>query len=167
MQEVGLYKCPRSTFRQRLLLKNSAMLCVQYQLREEIVMVNSHGTLENAQGALLTFTPSVIFKPKSTADELKYRLEWGDRALTIVDIRAPQFFNLEHIKGAISVPFSRLEDLARSALSQHREIYIYGESDEQSLHGSRILLGAGFKNVAQIIGGLTTWLAIAGATSGI
>jgi rhodanese-related sulfurtransferase len=83
-----------------------------------------------------------------------------------VDIRAPKSFNLEHIKGAISVPLSRLEDLARSALSQHREIYIYGESDERSLHGSRILLSAGFRNVAQISGGLTTWLAIGGATKG-
>jgi rhodanese-related sulfurtransferase len=130
-------------------------------------MVSSHGTLENVQGALSNFTlNSVRFKPKSTADELKYRLDRGDRSLTIVDIRAPKYFNLEHIKGAISVPFSRLEDLARSALSQHREIYIYGESDEHSLHGSRILLGVGFRNVAQIIGGLTTWREIAGATEG-
>lgn len=129
------------------------------------MMVNSHGTLENVQGALSNLMPnSVTFKPKSTADDLKSRLERGDRSLTIVDIRAPKSFNLEHIKGAISVPFSRLEDLARSALSQHREIYIYGESDEHSLHGSQILLSAGFRNVAQIIGGLTTWIAIAGAT---
>ena len=131
------------------------------------MMVNSHGTLENVQGALSNLMPnSVIFKSKSTADELKDRLERGDRSFTIVDIRAAKSFNLEHINGAISVPLSRLEDLARSALSQHREIYIYGESDEQSLHGSRILRGVGFRNVAQIIGGLTTWRAIAGAIEG-
>lgn len=130
-------------------------------------MVSSHGTLENVQGALSNFTPnSVIFKPKSTADELKSRLDRGDLSLTIVDVRIPQSFNLEHIKGAISVPFGRLEDLARSALSPHRQIYIYGESDEQSLHGSRTLLGVGFRNIAQIIGGLTTWREIAGATEG-
>jgi rhodanese-related sulfurtransferase len=131
-------------------------------------MVNSHGTLENVQGALSTFTPSsVMFKVKSTADELKSRLERGSLALTIVDLRAPNAFDRQHIKGAISVPFSRLEDLARSALSRHREIYIYGESDEQSFHGSRILLSTGFRNVVQIIGGLTTWRKIAGATEGI
>ena len=44
---------------------------------------------------------------------------------------------------------------------------IYGESDEQSLHAAQILLSAGFRNVAQIIGGLTTWREIAGATAGI
>lgn len=104
---------------------------------------------------------------KLTAAELKSRLSGQKPALTIVDIRTPKTFNREHIKGAISVPFGRLEDLARSALTHYRDIYVYGESDEQSLQAARILLGTGFRNVAQIIGGLTTWHEIAGTTEGI
>ena len=78
-------------------------------------MLNSHSTLENVQDALPTFTPSsVMFKAKSTAEELKSRLVGGashlenrsSLALTIVDIRAPKSFDRQHIKGAISVPFS-------------------------------------------------------------
>jgi rhodanese-related sulfurtransferase len=134
-------------------------------MRQKNIMANLHDTLENVQAAS-TFTPnSVMFKAKSTADELKSRLEWGG-ALTIVDVRDPETFNREHITGAISVPFERLEDLARSALNRHRDIYIYGESDKQSLAAAQTLQGNGFTNVAQIIGGLAAWHKVAGSTEG-
>jgi rhodanese-related sulfurtransferase len=62
------------------------------------------------------------------------------------------------------VPFHRLEDLAKSALMQDRDIYIYGGSDKQSLRAAQILRSTGFINVTQIIGGLTTWRKLDGAT---
>ncbi|WP_310425225.1 rhodanese-like domain-containing protein [Chamaesiphon sp. VAR_48_metabat_135_sub] len=131
-------------------------------------MANSHNGTKESQNTLAKQLPiSVMVEAKLTATELKYRLESNQPNLTIVDIRAPKSFDREHIKGAISVPFSRLEDLAQSSLTHHRNIYIYGESDEQSLHGLQILLSTGFINVAQIIGGLTTWREIAGGTEGI
>ncbi len=97
------------------------------------------------------------------AKELKSRIDRGKPALTIVDVRDPQTFNRGHIIGAISVPFDRVADLARSALNRHREIYIYGESDEQSLAAAQTLQVNGFTRVAQIIGGLAAWREVAGS----
>jgi rhodanese-related sulfurtransferase len=136
-----------------------------FQTLPKNIMVNSHEMIEGTRSKV-TPTP-VLPIAKSTAAELKSRLNQDKSDLTIVDIRTPTAFNREHITGAISVPLNRLEDLAQSALSPHREIYIYGESDEQSLHGLRVLISTGFLNVAQIIGGLTTWRELVGATEGI
>jgi rhodanese-related sulfurtransferase len=102
----------------------------------------------------------------STVPELKSRLIRDKTGLTIIDIRAPETFNRQHLKGAISVPLERLEDLARSSLPRHREIYVYGESDEQSLQAAKILLSTGFLNVAQIIGGVAAWHELDGTTEG-
>jgi rhodanese-related sulfurtransferase len=131
-------------------------------------MANSHNGTKESQNNLAKQLPiSVMVEAKLTATELKYRLESNQPNLTIVDIRAPKSFDREHIKGAISVPFARIEDLGRSALTHYRDIYIYGESDEQSLDAAKILISTGFMNVAQIIGGLTTWRELDGATEGI
>jgi rhodanese-related sulfurtransferase len=106
---------------------------------------------------------TVILKAKSTAAELKSQLWWSQPALTIVDVREPELFARGHIIGAISVPFDRLEDLAKSALNRHRHIYIYGESDDQSLAAAQTLRRVGFINVTQIIGNLAAWREVAGS----
>ncbi len=126
-----------------------------------------NGAKESPNLSAKQLPSSVMLEAKFTLNELKYRIESNQPNLTIIDIRAPKTFNREHIKGAISVSIDRLEDLAKSALTHYRDIYIYGESDQQSLHAAQILLSNGFMNVAQIIGGLTTWREIGGATEGI
>ena len=108
-----------------------------------------------------------MLKAKSTATELKSRLQSSQPALTIVDVGDPHSFNRGHIPGAISVPFARLTDLGRSALHRHRHIYIYGDSDEQSLAAAQILRGVGFINVSQISGGLAAWHEVAGITEAV
>ncbi len=131
-------------------------------------MVNSHNLTKKSHRNLAAQLPTlVMIEAKFTIKELKTRLASNQPNLTIIDVRDPAAFNREHIQGAISVPLSRVEDLVRSALTRYRDIYIYGESDEQSLAAVKILLGNGFMNVAQIIGGLTAWREIAGATAGI
>jgi rhodanese-related sulfurtransferase len=129
-------------------------------------MANLSNRTQEFQPNLATHPTAAMCEAKLIATELKSRLKGEHPDLTIVDIRPPTAFNQEHIKGAISVPSARLEDLARSSLTCHRSIYIYGESDQQSLQGAQILLATGFKHVAQILGGLTTWREIAGATEG-
>ncbi len=119
---------------------------------------------ETAQNDRAKHLPTrVILKPKSTAAELKFQLQWSKPALTVVDVRDAETFDLEHIIGAISVPFARLEDLARSALDRHRHIYIYGDDDEQSLAAAQTLRRVGFINVTQIIGNLAAWREVAGS----
>ena len=108
-----------------------------------------------------------MLKAKSTATELQSRLRWSQPVLTIVDVRDPHIFNRGHIPGAISVPFARLTDLARSALHRHRHIYIYGDSDEQSLAAAQTLRGVGFISVSQISGGLAAWHEVADPTEAV
>jgi rhodanese-related sulfurtransferase len=121
------------------------------------------GEMRSRSARMPQLPTTVLLKSKSTAAELKFQLRWSQPALTIVDVREPDPFARGHIIGAISVPFDRLEDLAKSALNRHRHIYIYGESDEQSLAAAQTLRRVGFINVTQVIGNLAAWCEVAGS----
>jgi rhodanese-related sulfurtransferase len=101
-----------------------------------------------------------------TAAALQSRLMEDQTTMTILDIRSQQTFDREHITKAISMSVDRLTDLARSSLYKQRDIYIYGDSDQQSLVAVKTLRDIGFTSVYQIIGGLPAWLKVAGGTEG-
>ena len=131
-------------------------------------MTNIQDSIKKAKDALPNLTPTPPgFKAESPAYDLKARLEWGEPALTILDVRNREAFNVGRITGAITMPMEHLLDTAQQSLQLERDIYIYGESDEQSFQAAEILRGAGFMNVAQIIGGMPAWREIAGPTEGV
>ena len=104
---------------------------------------------------------------KASAHELKKRLEWGEPALTIIDVRDRETFNNEHIMGAMAMPFEMLVDTVQTSnMATSRDIYIYGESDEDSVKAASALREAGYMHVAQLQGGLAGWKAIGGPTEG-
>jgi rhodanese-related sulfurtransferase len=124
--------------------------------------------IKNVKQALPNITPNPpSLKPESPAYDLKARLEWGEPALTIIDIRDRGTFDQGRITGAISMPMEQFMELAQANFEPARDIYIYGESDEQSLQAAQLLRGAGFSNVAQIMGGLPAWCEVAGPTEGV
>jgi rhodanese-related sulfurtransferase len=92
--------------------------------------------------------------------DLKARLDWGEPALTIVDVRDRNSFNTSHISGAISMPLSELVERALASLSLTRDLYVYGETDEDSAEAENTLRSAGFKNVSVVRGGLAAWKAV-------
>jgi rhodanese-related sulfurtransferase len=102
----------------------------------------------------------------ATSHELKSRLEWGEPGLTILDTRDSSAFHQCHIMGAMNTPMDSLIGVAESSLSPKRDIYIYGATDEDTAAAANTLRGAGFQNVAQLQGGLTTWREIGGALEG-
>jgi rhodanese-related sulfurtransferase len=131
-------------------------------------MADLHDIIEGAQDALSKLTPTpVVLKDESTAYDLKTRLEWGEPALTIIDVRDREVFNHGHITGAMSMPMEQFEGIATSTIQREHDIYIYGESDAQAREAAQVLRNAGFKAVAQIIGGLDAWHQVAGPTEGI
>jgi rhodanese-related sulfurtransferase len=131
-------------------------------------MADLQDAIKNAKDALPDVTPTPPgLKAESAAYDLKARLEWGEPALTIVDVRDREIYNMGRITGAIPMPMEQLADLAQSSLAPERDIYVYGESDEQASQAVDILRGAGFKNVAQIMGGLPAWREVAGPTEGV
>ncbi|MBE9210381.1 rhodanese-like domain-containing protein [Nostoc sp. LEGE 06077] len=101
------------------------------------------------------------------AHELKSRLEWGQPAFTIIDVRDRHSYNYAHISGAIQIPVDSLESRAKFSLHQERHIYVYGENDQQTTKAVEILRGAGFTEVAEIKGGFIAWKIVGGAIEGL
>ena len=97
--------------------------------------------------------------PKSSAQALKERLQWGEPGLTILDARDRESFLNERITGAML-----MEDA--NGLAQNREIYVYGSSDEKAGEAANKIRQQGFSSVSQVQGGLAGWKAIQGPVEG-
>jgi len=103
---------------------------------------------------------------KSSANALKERLEWGEPALTILDVRDREAFNQERITGSVAMPMDVLVQTAKDSLEPVRDIYVYGETDQETAEAASTLRSEGFQSVAQLEGGLPGWKAIGGPTEG-
>jgi rhodanese-related sulfurtransferase len=98
-------------------------------------------------------------KPQSRVYDLKKRLDWGEPALTILDVRSRDAFNTSHITGAVSMPLVHLDGQARASLELVRDIYVYGSTDEESVMAADTLRKAGYQSVAELQGGYAAWKA--------
>jgi rhodanese-related sulfurtransferase len=96
-------------------------------------------------------------KAQSSVTDLKQRLDWGEPALTIIDVRSRDAFNVGHIMGAISVPMGKLVEKVQNSLETNRDIYIYGDNEEETATAVSALKDAGYERVAQLLGGLSAW----------
>ncbi len=119
----------------------------------------------NVMSGIIPQQPPI--EAESDVHVVKSRLEWGEPAFTILDVRDRSIYNEGHIMGAMSMPIDELTDRAAISLDTSRDIYIYGTNDGQTAQAAQILRSAGFKNVSQLKGGLGAWKAIGGATGGI
>ncbi|MEM8805806.1 MAG: rhodanese-like domain-containing protein [Cyanobacteria bacterium P01_G01_bin.38] len=99
-------------------------------------------------------------KPVSQVYDLKTRLDWGEPALTIIDIRDRAAFNAQRITGAISMPLVELVERAKQAIPPQRDIYVYGTTDTEAANAATLLKQAGYCNVAQLRGGVAAWRAV-------
>ena len=114
----------------------------------------------------VTPTPPSQETPQSSAQALKQRLEWGEPAFTILDVRDRTAFNQSRILGAMAMPMEDVVERAKSSLEPEREIYVYGESDEQTTEAAAKLREGGFTAISELKGGLAGWKAIGGPTEG-
>lgn len=130
-------------------------------------MDNLQDRIVDAKDKLPDVTPTPPgFKNQSSAKDLKSRLEWGEPALTIIDVRDRDAFNRGHITGAMAMPMDTLVERVSGSLDRGRDIYLYGESDQQTAQAAGMLREAGFQKVAEIMGGLEAWKALGGPTDG-
>lgn len=109
--------------------------------------------------------PAGFDNVSSTAD-LKSRLDWGEPALTIIDVRDRESFNNERIMGAISLPMDELTTRAPQILEMDRDIYVYGDNNQATEGAAIQMYQAGFERIAAIKGGLPAWKAVGGAVEG-
>ena len=98
---------------------------------------------------------------------IKSRLEWGQPAFTIIDVRDRSTYNQGHIMGALPIPMEDLVSRARASLHNQRDIYEYGKDDLQAADAVRRLQAVGFANVAEIQGGMPAWQNIGGPMEGV
>ncbi len=98
-------------------------------------------------------------KPQATPEELKSRLDWGEPALTIIDVRDRADFNETRIQGSVSMPLAALTAAIDGSLEKERDIYIYGDSDAVTADAANQLRTAGYQRVAELQGGLPEWKA--------
>jgi rhodanese-related sulfurtransferase len=105
------------------------------------------------------FPTQNLLQPDSKVHDLKARLDWGEPALTIVDVRDRDAFNEARITGAISFPLAELVERATQTLEKIRDIYVYGDTDEMTASAASYLQDAGFQHVAKLQGGLAAWQA--------
>jgi rhodanese-related sulfurtransferase len=98
---------------------------------------------------------------------VKSRLEWGEPAFTILDVRDRSTYNQGHIMGAMPMPIDELTDRAEISLQKSRDIYVYGTDEGQTAQAAQKLRAAGFLQVSELKGGLGAWKAIGGPTEGI
>ena len=131
-------------------------------------MTDIENTILNAKDKLpnITPTPPSQQMPQSSAQALKQRLEWGEPAFTILDVRDRAAFNASRIMGAMPMPMEYLPQRALETLEPRRDIYVYGDSDEQSAQAAAKLREAGFESVSELKGGLASWKAVGGPTEG-
>jgi rhodanese-related sulfurtransferase len=99
-------------------------------------------------------------KTQSRVYDLKARLDWGEPALTIIDVRDRREFNLSHIMGAVPMPLDEPTDRILGKLELGRDIYLYGATDEETASAAAQLRAAGYRNVFEIRGGLAAWKAV-------
>jgi rhodanese-related sulfurtransferase/vacuolar-type H+-ATPase subunit H len=118
----------------------------------------------NNLGGIIPQQPPI--EAQSDAHVLKSRLEWGEPAFTILDVRDRETYNDGHIMGALPYPVDDLVDRASSTIDKSRDIYVYGASEEQTAQAAQSLRSAGFVHVSELKGGLGGWKAIGGPTEG-
>jgi rhodanese-related sulfurtransferase len=107
------------------------------------------------------------FHDQATAHELKSRLNNGEPALTIIDVRNNEDHRQCRIQGAMNIPMESLVQTVESYLHRRRDIYVYGSSDEETAQAANLLRQAGYIRVAELLGGVKPFQEIGGSVDGI
>lgn len=132
-------------------------------------MANVQSTVQSVKETVTAPLPTPPDMARQVSpNNLKARLNGGEPALSILDVRPKQSFDNERIMGAISIP----GDVAAAATGKHaleasRDIFLYGDSDEEATQAAAQLRETGYTEVAVIKGGIEAWKAIGGAVEGI
>lgn len=90
-----------------------------------------------------------------TPEELESRLKSGT-PLTLVDVREPHELEISHIDGTFNIPLGQLA-MRSAELSNQDEIVLICKAGVRSTRALHILLGAGFRKLHNLQGGMNAW----------
>ena len=91
--------------------------------------------------------------PRSLAE----RIESGEN-IQLIDVREEWEWQIARIPGARLIPLGSLENEI-DTLDAEREVVLYCKSGARSLHAAEMLADAGFKQLANLNGGILRWSA--------
>lgn len=88
-------------------------------------------------------------------EELRQKIE-GNENISILDVREPAEYAFGHIPGAQSIPLGELEKRFEE-LNQNEELYVICRTGSRSNLAAQQLTKKGFKNVINVVPGMTEW----------
>ena len=89
-------------------------------------------------------------------EELKSKLNSGEN-IVLVDCREADENKFCKIEGSTLIPLSEFEERAEGELRKDSEIYIHCHHGGRSMRACLYLEGLGYKNVANVAGGIDAW----------
>lgn len=79
--------------------------------------------------------------------------------IQILDVRTPEEWNEGYIQGAklVTFPADDFAEKATKALDPEKPVLVYCRGGGRSAKAAKLLRDAGFKDVRELAGGITTW----------
>ncbi|RUT35855.1 rhodanese-like domain-containing protein [Paenibacillus zeisoli] len=74
----------------------------------------------------------------------------------VIDIREIHEYKRGHIKGAVNIPLSQLQQRMEE-ISKDYTVYLYCQSGMRSRQAAKILGRNGYANIAELKGGMMSW----------
>ena len=115
-----------------------------------------------------TVTKSIAIPPPGftsiTTDKLAGILDRFDKTppFTLIDLRPLELFDVAHLPGAVSIPFSRLEKRSPGLLPENKAdpliFYDQGAGGTEAARSAQLAKSAGFSNISVYPDGIAGWL---------
>ena len=107
-----------------------------------------------------TMLLSAVSAEEITGDVMSAAID-GSLYINLFDVRSEEEYGKGAIPGASSIPLEELENTIRGILDQgysamDADVYLYGETAEESAEAARIMTGLGFTNV-RYLPGIAAW----------
>jgi rhodanese-related sulfurtransferase len=87
--------------------------------------------------------------------ELKTEIK--DKNKQFVDVRTPDEFKGNHIRGFKNIPLHQLAQKAEKELSKEKEVLVICQSGMRSQKASKMLKKLSYTNVTNVKGGMSAW----------
>ena len=111
-------------------------------------------------GAALALIGILLFQPKAGGGFTKVDsaglVALQQKGAQVIDVRTPGEYQLGHIVGSVNVPVDQLQASAAS-WNRDSQYVVYCASGARSAQAQQIMQQMGFKDVADLTGGVATW----------
>ncbi len=91
-----------------------------------------------------------------SVEELKQKMD-SKESFRLIDVREEGEYQTAHIEGSILIPLSQFGQRATLELKPDEELIIHCHHGGRSQRACEYLAGQGFKNMANLSGGIDAW----------